>query len=57
MMERNPYDGFTQKDAKPLLFFAWGYTNMHGYKVVENKKCQWHIHPKQDRLARIFRVI
>jgi hypothetical protein len=57
MREMNPYDGFIQKYAKTLLFFAWGYTNMHGYKVVENNKCQWHIHCKQDRLTQIFRVI
>jgi hypothetical protein len=55
MRERNPYDGFTQKDAKTPSIFA--YTNMHGYKVVENNKCQWHICRKQDRLAQIFRVI
>jgi hypothetical protein len=40
-----------KKMQKLLLFFAWGYTNMHGYKAVENKKCQWHIRRKQDRLA------
>jgi hypothetical protein len=57
MRERNPYDGFTQKDAKTPSIFAWSYTNMHGYKVIENNKRQWHIHRKQDRLARIFRVI